>query len=253
MSGIVGIVEFDGSPVQSRLLRRLTDSLAFRGPDKQQTWIKDNVGFGHTLFKTTEESERDSQPLTLDGRTWIVADARIDAREELLPALEAAGELDLAGPRWTDAELILRAYRAWGLDCVSHLLGDFAFGIWDDSKQQLFCARDHMGVKPFYYAQLGSCVIFSYTLDCIRQHPRVCDKLNDLAIADFLLFGFNQDAATTSFVEIRRIPPGHCVTWSRNGVSIRRYWSMPIEEPIFYRREGDYTEHFRDLLRKSVA
>ena len=253
MSGIVGLVQFDGSPVESGLLRKLTDFLAFRGPDNQRIWIKNNAGLGHALFKTTEESEHDSQPLTLDGKTWIVADARIDAREDLFAAFKAACEADIAQSSWTDAELILRAYRLWGVDCVEHLLGDFAFGIWDDSRQQLFCARDHMGVKPFYYAQVGSCVIFSNTLDCVRQHPLVSGKLNDLAIADFLLFGFNQDPATTSFAGIQRIPPAHYVTWSREGFSIRRYWSMPIDEPIFYRYPADYLDQFHDLLRKSVA
>ena len=252
MSGIVGLVQFDGSPVEFRVLRRLTNFLGFRGPDAQQTWIKDNVGFAHTLFKTTEESVRDSQPLTLDGRTWIVADARIDAREDLFAALNAAGE-PTGESCWTDAELILRAYRVWGLNCVEHLLGDFAFGIWDDSKKHLLCARDHMGVKPFYYAQLGCSVIFSNTLDCIRQYSRVSDKLNDLAIADFLLFGFNQDPATTSFAGIQRIPPAHSVTWSRDGLTTRRYWSMPVDDPIFHKRAEAYTEHFHDLLRKCVA
>jgi asparagine synthase (glutamine-hydrolysing) len=253
MSGIVGIVQFDGSPVDSAVLRKLTDFLVFRGPDAQQTWFKDNVGMAHTLFKTTEESERDSQPLTLDGKTWIVADARIDAHEDLFAALKEAGEFDMVPSRWTDAELILRAYRSWGLHCVEHLLGDFAFGIWDESKKRLFCARDHMGVKPFYYAQLGAYVIFSNTLDCIRRDPRISDKLNDLAIADFLFFGFNQEPATTSFAEIRRIPPAHYATWCRDGFSIRRYWSLPIEEPIFYKQANDYIAHFHDLLDKSVA
>jgi asparagine synthase (glutamine-hydrolysing) len=253
MSGIVGIVQFDGSLLDPAVLGQLTDSLAFRGPDARHTWIKNGVGFGHTLFRTTDESNGDCQPLTLEGHTWIVADARIDAREDLLAALRSAGENDLSESDWTDAELILRCYRCWGPDCVERLLGDFAFAIWDDSRQQLFCARDHMGVKPFYYASVGSCVIFSNTLDCIRRHPLVSDKLNDLAIADFLLFGHNQDRATTSFADIQRIPPAHWASWSRAGFSIRRYWSMPIDEPLFYRRPDDYTEQFRHLLRRCVA
>lgn len=252
MSGIIGIAQFDGSPLEPSLLGRLVDSLAFRGPDHQQIWTKHNVGLGHTLFKTTEESEYDSQPLTLDGRTWIVADARIDARRDLVTALKAAG-LHVSQSNWTDAELILRAYKVWGIDCVQHLLGDFAFGIWDDARQLLFCARDHMGVKPFYYSQVGTCVIFSNTLDCIRRHPFVSDKLNDLAIADFLLFGFNQDSTTTSFAEIQRLPPAHRAMWSQGALHLDRYWSMPIDEPLFYNRPDDYTGHFRDLLRKCVA
>jgi asparagine synthase (glutamine-hydrolysing) len=252
MSGIVGIVQFDGKAVEPRLLRDLTDFLSFRGPDAQRTWIKDAVGFGHALLKTTEESDRDWQPFTLDDNSWIVADARIDAREQLISDLKAAGESDLARSNGTDAELILRAYRCWDTACVEHLRGDFAFGIWNDGHQQLFCARDHMGTKPFYYAQIGSRLIFSNTLDCIRRHPLISDRLNELAIADFLLFGVNQDPATTSFAEIQRLPPAHCANWSRNGMQLRRYWSLPIDEPLFYKRSDDYIDHFRDLLAKSV-
>jgi asparagine synthase (glutamine-hydrolysing) len=253
MSGIIGVVQFDGQPLDRGLLQQLTNFLAFRGPDAQRIWTNHNVGFGHTLFKTTDESERDCQPLTLDGKAWIVADGRIDAREDLFTALKAAGEADLERSDCADAELILRAYRCWGPNCVERLLGDFAFGIWDNSRQQLFCARDHMGVKPFYYAQVGSSVIFSNTLDCIRRHPLVSDGLNDSAIADFLLFGFNQNSATTAFAGIQRMPPGHCALWSRSGLQLNRYWSIPIDEPLFYRRSRDYIDQFDELLRKCVA
>lgn len=253
MSGIAGVVQFDRSPLDPGLLQRLADSLAFRGPDAQRIWLKDYVGFAHTLFKTTEESEREVQPLTLDGKTWIVADARIDARKELFALLKAAGEADLERSDCTDAELILRAYRCWGPNCLERILGDFAFGIWDNLRQQLFCARDQMGVKPFYYAQVGACVIFSNTLDCIRRHPLVSDLLNDAAIADFLLFGFNQHPATTAFANIQRMPPGHRGLWSRSGFQLNRYWSMPIDEPLFYKRSRDYIDEFDELLHKCVA
>ena len=108
----------------------------------------------------------------------------------------------------TDVELILRAYQVWGEDCVERLLGDFCFAIWDAPRRRLFCARDQMGVKPFFYAHLGSCFIFSNTLDCVRQHPAVSDRINDLAIADFLVYDMSQDPGATAFVDIRRLPPG---------------------------------------------
>lgn len=253
MSGIAGIVQFDRSSLDPGLLQRLADSLAFRGPDAQRTWLKDYVGFAHTLLKTTEESERELQPLTLDGKTWIVADARIDAREELFAASRSAGSSDLTESSPTDAELILRAYNTWGEACVDRLRGDFAFAIWDDAKQELFCARDQMGVKLLYYAQIGSCVIFSNTLDCVRRHKLVSDRLNDQAIADFLLFGVNWDLATTSFAQIQRIPPAHRATWSASGFRLSRYWTMPVDEPLLYPRAGDYIDRFQELLQKSVA
>ena len=95
---------------------------------------------------------------------------------------------------------------------MQHLRGDFAFAIWDARKKLLFCARDHFGVKPFYYSDLGELFLFSNTLDCLRLHPEVSDELNDAAIGDFLLFGLNCDAATTTFRDIRRLPAAHAMT-----------------------------------------
>src|SRR5262249_48512898 len=181
MSGIVGILHLDGAPVDRGLLRRMTDFMKFRGPDEQRIWVDGNVGFGHTLLRTTFESEHEHQPFSLDGKTWIVADARVDTQTELIAKLKAHGEDVKRGV--PDVELLLRSYRVWGEDCVHHLRGDFAFAVWDAPQRRLFCARDHLGVKPFFYADLGTAIIFSNTLDCVRQHPEVSDRLNDLAIA----------------------------------------------------------------------
>ncbi|MGH9594022.1 MAG: asparagine synthetase B family protein, partial [Bryobacteraceae bacterium] len=212
MSGIVGIVNLDGAPADLPLLRGMTEALAFRGPDGQQTWCDGPVAFGHTLLRTGPATGRDEQPASLDGKIWITADARIDAREELIAKLRSLGsEVSLADP---DHWLILHAYRAWGSGCVEHLLGDFAFAIWDKEARRLFCARDHFGFKPFYYARLGNSLVFSNTLDCLRMHPEVSDALNDLAIADFLLFGGNQTPETTSFADIQRVPAAHTLTWA---------------------------------------
>jgi asparagine synthase (glutamine-hydrolysing) len=251
MSGIVGIVHFDGVPVDRQVLGRLTAFMAFRGPDSQEIWIDGHAGLGHASLKTTEESEHERQPFTLDGRIWIVADARVDARRELIAKLKTKGHENLS-PNATDAELILLAYLVWGEDCVEHLLGDFAFGIWDGPQQRLFCVRDHLGVKPFFYAHLGQKLVFSSSLDCIRQHPAVSDRLNDLAIADFLLFDLNQDLATTSFADIQRVPPAHTATWSSSGLQLLRYWTLPIDEPLYFRNTDDYVDRFKELLDQAV-
>jgi len=251
MSGIVGILHLDQSPVGRHTLQGLTDFLTFRGPDAQQIWLEGPVGFGHTLLKTAAESETEHQPFSLDGATWIVADARLDARSDLIDKLEDRSQPGLAAV--ADVELLLRAYLVWGESCVDHFLGDFAFAIWDGPRQRLFCARDHLGIKPFYYAQKGSLVIFSNTLECIRQHPAVSDELNDLAVADFLLLQRNQDLATTTFADIQRLPPAHTATWSREGKQSRCYWTMPVEPPLFLRRPEDYLERFKELLQQCVG
>ena len=252
MSGIVGILNINGSPVDRDLLSRLTDCLAFRGPDAQETWSLGPVGLGHTLLRTAEDTRPDSQPFSLDGVVVITADARIDGRAELRQKLSSHGCHDLEEA--TDAELILHSYLIWGEGCARHLLGDFAFAIWDGGRRQLFCARDHFGIKPYYYAQVGNCLVFSNTLNCLRLHPRVSDQLNELAIGDFLLFDCNQDQATTTFADIRRLPPAHYLTWRQGNLRLRRYWSLPqIDRPLHYPHPQDYVEHFKVLLTQAVA
>jgi asparagine synthase (glutamine-hydrolysing) len=264
MSGIVGIVNFDGAPIDRALLSRMTASLDFRGPDARHLWIADPppesihgsgsdpcAGFGHTLLRTSYEAEHEQQPSTFDGHTWIVADCRVDAREELLAKLRTQGrDASLHRP---DVELILHAWHVWGEMCVDHLLGDFAFAIWDAPRHRLFCARDHLGVKPFYYAYIDSTIIFSNTLDCVRLHPAVSLTLNDRAVADFLLFAGNQVNGTTMFADIFRVPPAHTVTWTPTSSEKRRYWVLPDEDPIYYRDDRQYTERFLKLLREAVA
>lgn len=251
MSGFVGIVNMDGAPIDRHLLLQLTERMAYRGPDAQAIWVDRHVGFGHTLLRTTVEAQQERQPWSLDGEVWITADARVDGRIDLIHALAASGQAGLEAA--ADVELIARAYHAWGEDCVRHLIGDFAFAIWDGRQQRLFCARDQLGVKPFYYAQVGNCLIISNTLDCVRAHPAVSDAINELAIADFLLFGFNQEPTTTSFADIQRLPPAHALRWSRGAPRRERYWSLPVDGHIRYRRASDYIEHFSALLHTAVA
>ncbi|MFB2972401.1 asparagine synthetase B [Aerosakkonema sp. BLCC-F183] len=249
MSGIVGIVNLDGKPIDKQLLQQMTAFMSYRGPDAQNIWFDGNVGFGNTLLRTTTESAREQQPFSWDDRVWIVADARVDGRAELIQKLNGTIALETA----TDTELILHAYCLWGEDCLEHLLGDFAFAIWDSREQRLFCARDHFGVKPFYYARVGNCLIFGNTINCIRIHPYVSDKLNDLAIADFLLFGDNQEPDTTAFADIQRLPPAHYLTWSNLGLNIKRYWTLPLDGYIRYKRREEYVEHFRELMATAVG
>ncbi len=250
MSGIVGLLHPDGSPIDRQLLDRMTSFLAFRGPDAVHTWVGGNVGLGHTLLRTTEESASERQPLTLDQQAWIVADARIDAREELIIKLAAKGRT--VSPSVPDVELILHAYHEWGEECVDHLLGDFSFAIWDGPRRGLFCARDHFGVNQFYYASVGNRFVFSNSLNCIRLDPSISAHLDDSTIGDFLLLGLNSDPSATAFAEIRRLAPAHLLSVSDAGVSLRRYWTLPVEDEIRYRHERDYAGQFRELLGRAV-
>src|SRR5688572_29376421 len=128
MSGIVGIVNLDGAPVDRDLLSRMTNFMSFRGPDAQKIWVEGHVDFGHAWLRTTAEE----QPLTLEGEIWVSSDQRFDGQARINAK--------------NSSEIVLRAYQIWGEDCVNHLLGDFAFAVWDKRSRRLFCARDHFGV-----------------------------------------------------------------------------------------------------------
>jgi asparagine synthase (glutamine-hydrolysing) len=251
LSGIVGIYRRNGAPMERALLQSLVDALAFRGPDSRECWMEGSIGLGHAMLRTTRESLGERQPAGLEGRFWIVADARLDSRAELIGELQRSGRVVRANA--PDSELILHAYASWGTPCVEHLRGDFSFAVWDARNKRLFCARDHFGIKPFYYVQHAELFIFSNTLNCLRMHPGVSGELNDAAIGDFLLFGLNYNNATTSFRDIQRLPPAHTVTVSGLGTQTRRYWTPPTDGRIRYSKPEEYVENFRSLLQAAVG
>ena len=147
---------------------------------------------------------------------------------------------------------ILNAYQKWGDDCVHHLFGDFAFAIWDDRKQRYFCARDHFGVKPFYYTHIDNEFAFSSSLNELRLNPRVSNELNEIAVGDYLLFGVNQNLSTTIFKDIQRLPPGHTLTIDKGSITKRRYWTPDPSAEVRFRDPRSYVERFSELLAQAV-
>ena len=250
MSGIVGIYHRNGAPIERTLLQSLVDFLSYRGPDSRDCWMDRSIGLGHAMLRTTRESLGERQPASLEGRFWITADARLDSRAELTAELQRSGRA--VRPNAPDSELILHAYAMWGTPCVEHLRGDFSFGVWDTRNNQLFCARDHFGIKPFYYTQRQGLFVFSNTLNCMRMHPDGSGELNDAAIGDFLLFGLNYNAATTSFRDIQRLPAAHSLSISPEGINIKRYWAPPTDGRIRYSKPEEYVENFQSLLQTAV-
>jgi asparagine synthase (glutamine-hydrolysing) len=241
----------DNAPIERALLQSLTDFLSFRGPDAQNAWMGRSIGMGHALLRTTRESKNEQQPLGLEERYWIVADARLDAREELIAELRRAGR-DVCSDT-PDCELILYAHAVWGTPCIDRLRGDFSFALWDARHKQLFCARDHFGIKPFYYAQLGGVFLCSNTLNCLRLHPRVGDKLNDLAIADFLLFDMVREPEATSFADLQRLPPAHILVCEERGISVRKYWTLSEAAALQHKQASECVDEFRELMDRAVA
>jgi asparagine synthase (glutamine-hydrolysing) len=250
MSGFAGIVTADGRTQDAKLIERMAERLTFRGADATQVWTRPGAGFCFTLLRTGPSPQAATQPYSLDGQVWLLGDVRLDAREDLLRKLEQHGEK--ASADVTNEELILRAWRQWADKSFEVLVGDFAFAIWDAEASQLWCVRDLMGARPFFYAHSAGQFVFSNTLEVVRIAPHVSAKLDLHFIGDFLLQSWCPDAERTAFLDIRRLPAGNALKYSEGEVSVRRFATLPIEEPLFLERREDYVEEFRGHLEQAV-
>lgn len=252
MSGFVVLLA-PRAIIDSPLIEELVDALAFRGPDGRCSRRFDTLAMAHALLATREKGmvaggRETVGPHSLDGRSWLVADARLDDRRRLAAALDQPGLVEAE-----DAELLLQAWHRWGADCVEHLVGDFAFALWDAPRNRLFAARDPLGIKPCYWTHRGPLLAVANTLRSLRQLPETSDALRDEVVADFLLWGSNQDPATTVFRDIQRLPPGHRLLAVAGKVPrIEAYWQWPDGEIV---EEGDEERltRYRTLLDEAVA
>lgn len=249
MSAIAGVVYRDGRPVNGDDIDRMVKTLSHRGPDGQRSWHEGFIGLGHCLLHTTPESLLDQQPLkSPEGDLCMVADARIDNRDELVKALEMKGR---AAATITDAELILAAYRKWGSATPAKLIGDFAFAIWDEQQHTLFCARDPMGVKPFYYHLSDRVFAFGSEMKallCLNDVPRT---LNERTILQYLV-GYRDDKEHTFYDGIMRLPPAHALTVSREGVRPWQYWRLAPERELRLANDEAYAEGFQEVFTEAV-
>lgn len=185
----------------------------------------------------------------------IVADVRLDDRAALgdalgLPRGQAAS--------LADAALVLHAYARWGEDCATHLFGDFAFAIWDERARSFFCARDHIGVRPFYYSAGGGTFTFASAVEGVLAGPGAAAELDEAAVAAWLSTQLPHSAEGTFFAKVVKLPPGHSLTVRLDAgpspapLRATRYWRperLAAAEPA---SDGEYAEEFLHLYGKSV-
>ena len=247
MSGIAGLWRLDGRPVVTADVERMLDRLAHRGPDGAGVWTDGPVGLGHRLLHTTPESLGERQPVvTADGRLVLTGDVRLDDRDALEAALGAGPPGD-----GSDAALVLRAYQAWGAGCVERLLGDFAFAVWDRQARTLFCARDPLGVRPFYYHHGPRLVAFASEIKALFTQPEVPRRLDETRVADFLV-PWEADRGTTFFADVRSLAPGHAVTIGRGPASPRAYWVPDADRGVPPASDAEHAEALREALGRAV-
>lgn len=248
MSAICGVVHRAGGALRPDAVTPMMRRLAVYGPDGSGTWQDGPAALGCQHLHVTPESEHEHLPLT-EGGVTLVADVRLDNRDELLPALGVAGA-DAA--RTTDPALLLRAYLRWGEACVEHLVGEFAFAVWDGRRGTLFCARDHLGMRPFYYHPGADVVAFASTMRAILDVPGVPWEVDEVTVADYLTAPWAVDPGATHFMSIRRLPPAHTLTLHRGEIRIHRYWTPDLHKEVRFRRDEEYVEAYRAHLERAV-
>src|SRR5215813_10090874 len=249
MSGIVGIYNLDGRPVDSTLLARVNDSTSDRGPDGCGYWIQGSVGLGHRMLHTTPESLREHQPLTdEESNLCLTLDGRVDNRDELRAHLLAEGARLRDD---TDAELVLRSYECWAIESPKRIVGDFAYAIWDKRNRQFFCARDPIGNKQFYYHISKTRFLCGSELCQLLVDPCTPRDPNEGMVAEYLAVAIT-DYEETLYQDIFRLPPGHFLIVRTDGIKKQKYWDIDPGKEITYRCDDEYAEQFFEIVREAV-
>ncbi|MBS1834789.1 MAG: hypothetical protein JST65_18870 [Acidobacteria bacterium] len=248
MSGIVGIWNMDGRRVDPELLDRLAEEQRHRNADGEGLWRDDSIAFKFQNRWITRESLGEIQPLVRYGSV-VMFDGRLDNREELFNAL---GEQDLAGGD-SDAGFVAAAYRRYGEEFAAKLEGDFAIALYDLTQQKLILARDGIGVRPLYYAQIGHSVLFASECKSILAHPECSRAPNRDMVSAYCLACFGQEREGWTFYEgISTVLPGQILVFAPEGIRKRIYWELEAGEFLKLGNYDEYVEAFREAFTRAV-
>jgi asparagine synthase (glutamine-hydrolysing) len=217
--------------------------------DQKNQWVDHSVGFGHLMLYNTTESLAEILPFfNPTSNCCITADARIDNRTALATKLH----LNLEQTKnKADSWYILTAYEKWGEDCTQHLQGDFAFAIWDKNRQKLFCARDQIGIKPFYYYYKDGVFAFATEMKGILALYNIDKTKSDSWIADFIV-NVRADPESSLYSHIHRLKAAHQLCLQHQSVNIKKYWRLDTKTKLKFPKESDYIEIFLELLNKAI-
>jgi asparagine synthase (glutamine-hydrolysing) len=243
VSGIVGIVRFDGAPVERRAVERMAASIAYRGCPALRGTTGDSAVLAQLHHGTPPRQTGAS-----DGGIVVVADARLDNADALAVELNVPVE---SGPGGT-VLLLQAAFERWGAACAEHLTGAFAFCVWDARRRTLFCARDHLGAKPFVYAHLSSgAFVFGSDIGAVLAAPDVQARVDERRLGDYLL-DIADDLESTFFAGVRRLAPAHTLVAGDGVVTTRRYWSPDPAAELRLGTDREYADVFRTAFARAV-
>jgi asparagine synthase (glutamine-hydrolysing) len=249
MCGIAGIYNFKKSEgVKEKDVVKMRDTLVHRGPDDGGIYLSPDgkVGFGTRRLKIIDLSEAGHMPMNA-GNAWITYNGEIYNFRELRADLEKKGYKFKSK---TDTEVILNSYLEYGFDCVKKFNGMFAFAIWDESKKILFAARDHVGIKPFYWAIQNGAFYFGSEIKAILAHPDFKKELDEEGLSYYLSFS-SVPAPYTMFKSVKKLPAAHILIIQGEKIKEAEYWN-PINPTDYSKKESDWIEEIRSLLKSSI-
>ncbi|MEU5432012.1 asparagine synthase (glutamine-hydrolyzing) [Streptomyces sp. NPDC020719] len=248
MCGITGWVSYDGDLIARRqLLDRMTTTMAPRGPDAHGTWSDRHAALGHRRLSIID-LEGGAQPMTAPTAHGPVV---LTYSGEVYNFKELRAELRCRGHRFStasDTEVVLRAYLEWGEHLVDHLVGMYAFGLWDSRTETLLLVRDRLGVKPLYYQLTADGVLFASEPKAILAHPDVTPTVGLDGLREIML-GV-KTPGTAIWQGMRELPPGRLAVLDRSGLRERTYWSLTAAPHTDDRARTSL--HLRSLLEDAV-
>jgi len=254
MSAIAGLWRLDGRPDAAAGCARMLASQEIYGPHDGKYWSEGSIAMGRRLFRTLPEDAYDRQPLhSVDGRLVLVADVRLDNREELSSALGLAVS---DARQLCDAAILLRCLTRWGADALDRLVGDFAFALWDSSERKLLLARDILGQRPLHYHRGKGFFAFASMPRGLHALPEIPYAPDEQAMAEFVTL-MPQVGPRSFFTDVARVEAGHVATITRDGITSRRYWNplRPEATRVLAGGADDYVEglrHHLDLATRSM-
>ena len=252
MCGIAGQFCYGSTLPDRALLEKMSERLAHRGPDGQGVYIKGRTALAHRRLAIIDLSDDARQPIANeDGSLWLVYNGEIYNFVELRAELIAKGHTFRSK---TDSEVILHAYEEWGTECLSRLNGMWAFALWDEKQQQLFCARDRFGIKPFYYTGAGGSFLFASEIKALLAHTDVGKKPDDETLLTYLAWGVHDHTEKTMFDGIFQLRPAHAVVVTPAGTPAPyRYWDVTVNPSVSSDTpDKESAARFLSLLREAV-
>jgi len=252
MCGIAGFLTTSPSSYGAGTLESMTRAIHHRGPDAGGFYDNGQVRLGHRRLSIIDLSDAGRQPMYNEDRSLVIVyNGEVFNHDTLRPALEQAGHRYQSH---CDTETILHAWEQWGPDSLSRYRGMFAFAIWDNTRRQLFCARDRLGIKPFYYWWDGRLFAFASEIKALLKHPDISTRFDPSLLSEYLSFGYTSGEETL-FRGIRKLPPGHWLSLDLTAAApepeIRCYWDVPAPVPE-ERSDAEWIAECRRRLEETV-